>query len=188
MAHIDPLLLRNRDFAATGAWERVPIVSREGVYVLTCLDPRVDPAAFFQLNLGDACVMRNAGGRVNSEVLADLAYIGYLTDQEFKVTPDFEVAVVHHTLCGRGFLGCDEFRRGFAHLIGRDEAQVAALAVVHPEETVRVDVEKLRVATDILPATITVSGHVYDVATGLVTTVIPAAAMHADAAARAESA
>jgi hypothetical protein len=30
-----------------------------------------------------------------------------------------------------------------------------------------------------MPATITVSGHVYDVDTGLLTTVIPAAPMHA---------
>jgi carbonic anhydrase len=49
---------------------------------------------------------------------------------------------------------------------------------VHPEQTVRADVELLRSAT-ILPATITVSGHVYDVDTGLLTTVIPAAPMHA---------
>ena len=30
----------------------------------------------------------------------------------------------------------------------------------------------------VLPDTITVSGHIYDVTTGLVTTVVPAAAMH----------
>jgi carbonic anhydrase len=52
-------------------------------------------------------------------------------------------------------------------------------------EGVRADVEKLRSATDILPATITVSGHVYDVDTGLVTTVIPAAPMHGGAGTRA---
>ena len=41
------------------------------------------------------------------------------------------------------------------------------------------DVELLR-SSAVLPATITVSGHVYDVNTGLVTTIVPAAPMHAD--------
>jgi carbonic anhydrase len=56
----------------------------------------------------------------------------------------------------------------------------ATTAVVIPEQTVRADVELLRSAT-ILPATITVSGHVYDVTTGLVTTVLPAAPMYTSA-------
>jgi hypothetical protein len=38
-------------------------------------------------------------------------------------------------------------------------------------------------SSTILPATITVSGHVYDVNTGLVTTVVPAAPMPTAAAA-----
>jgi carbonic anhydrase len=46
--------------------------------VITCLDPRTDPSAFLELDLGDAMVVRNAGGRVSADVLKDLAYIGYL--------------------------------------------------------------------------------------------------------------
>ena len=41
----------------------------------------------------------------------------------------------------------------------------------------RFDVELLRSAA-VLPDTITVSGHVYDVTTGLVTTIVSAAPMH----------
>jgi hypothetical protein len=46
--------------------------------LITCLDPRTDPSAFLELKLGDAMVVRNAGGRVSADVLKDLAYIGYL--------------------------------------------------------------------------------------------------------------
>jgi hypothetical protein len=46
MAHIDPLLQRNKDFAATGARETASIVAKFAVYVITCLDPRTDPSAF----------------------------------------------------------------------------------------------------------------------------------------------
>jgi hypothetical protein len=79
MANIDPLLRRNKDFAATGAHETASIVAKYPVYVITCLDPRTDPSAFLGLELGDAMVIRNAGGRVSPGVLKDLAYIGYLS-------------------------------------------------------------------------------------------------------------
>jgi carbonic anhydrase len=162
MAHIDPLLQRNKDFAATGAHETASIVARFPVYVIACLDPRTDPSAFLGLELGDAMVIRNAGGRVSPDVLKDLAYIGYLSRTIVPGGPRF---------------ADDKFRRGFADLIGGEEAALAAEAVTDPDQTVRSDVELLRSAA-VLPDTITVSGHVYDVTTGLVTTVVPAAPMH----------
>jgi carbonic anhydrase len=177
MAHIDPLLRRNKDFAATSAHEKASILARYPVYVITCLDPRTDPSAFLGLELGDAMVIRNAGGRVSPDVLKDLAYICYLARRLVPAGPLFEVAIVHHNQCGTNFLADEEFRRGFAEIIGDDDGTLAAKAVTNPEQTVRVDVELLRSAA-VLPDTITVSGHVYDVTTGLVTTVVPAAPMH----------
>jgi carbonic anhydrase len=177
MANIDPLLRRNKDFAATGAHEKASIVAKHPVYVITCLDPRTDPSAFFELELGDAMVIRNAGGRVSPDVLKDLAYIGYLSNTVVPGGPQFEVAIVHHNQCGTHFLADEKFRRGFADLIGGGDAALAAEAVTDPEQTVRLDVDLVRSAT-VLPDTITVSGHVYDVTTGLVNTIIPAAPMH----------
>jgi carbonic anhydrase len=179
-------LERNKHFATTPARQSISIISKYPVYVITCLDPRTDPAAFLELDLGDAMVIRNAGGRISRDVLADLAYIGYLSDT--VVNPDgarFEVAVVHHTQCGTHFLADPEFRHGFAELIGGDDAVLAAEAVVDPEQTVRFDVELVRSAT-ILPPTLTVSGHVYDVTTGLITTIVPAAPMYASTSAPTE--
>jgi carbonic anhydrase len=177
MANIDPLLQRNKAFAATGEYEAASIVAKHQVYVITCLDPRTDPSALFQLKLGDAMVIRNAGGRVSPDVLKDLAYIGYLSNTLVPGGPQFEVAVVHHNQCGTHFLADEKFRRGFVELIGGDDAALAAAAVTDPEQTVRFDVELLR-STTVLPDTITISGHVYDVTTGLVSTIIPAAPMH----------
>jgi carbonic anhydrase len=177
VANIDQFLQRNKDFAAIGAHEGASIIARHQVYVITCLDPRTDPSAFLELGLGDAMVVRNAGGRVSAAVLRDLAYIGYLASALVPGGPRFEVAVVHHTQCGTHFLADDKFRRGFADLIGVDDEALARQAVTDPEQTVRTDVELLRSAA-VLPDMIAVSGHVYDVTTGLVTTIIPAAPMH----------
>src|SRR5579863_6441424 len=86
MASIDPLLRRNEDFAATGAHEGASIVAKFPVYVITCLDPRTDPSAFLGLELGDAMVIRNAGGRVSPDVLRDLAYSSYPLPAEMTAT------------------------------------------------------------------------------------------------------
>jgi hypothetical protein len=89
----------------------------------------------------------------------------------------FEVVVVHHNQCGTHFLAEPEFRHGFAQLMGvEDETALEAEAVVNPAATVKVDVD-LVLADPRLPRTITVSGHVYDVTTGLLSTVVPATPM-----------
>ena len=84
---------------------------------------------------------------------------------------------------GRGFgftglhkhsnLADDNFRRTYAERIGADESALRETAVLDPAATVAHDVALLRTAPSISPR-VTVSGHVYDVVTGLVETVLSA--------------
>src|ERR1700722_10853235 len=172
-ANFEAALERNRDFAAAGGHEGAVVFPNLGLFVITCLDPRVDPAHFLGLGLSDAMVVRNVGGRVTPEVINDVAFIGQLAE---NVLPDgslFEVAVIHHTQCGTGALVDDTFRRRYAERIGAEESTLREHAVLYPAATVSRDFERLRSAPAISPR-VAVSGHVYDVVTGLVQTVIPA--------------
>ncbi len=174
MSSFDELLRRNEAFARTGAKDRVPAIPflpNKQVYILTCIDPRVDPAQLFGLDLGDAIVARTVGGRVTPAVLQDLAWISYLHETK---TPDaewFEFAVMHHTDCGSGFFADDELRHGFAAR-GYDDAELARLAVLDPSVTVPGDVATVLQAPQV-SSRIKVAGLAYDVKTGLVTTVVP---------------
>jgi carbonic anhydrase len=161
-------LERNRAFAAAGGHHGAVVFPKLRLFVITCLDPRVDPAHFLDLRLSDAMVVRNVGGRVTPEVIEDVAFIGQLADG-----PLFEVAVIHHTQCGTGALADDNFRRRYGERIGADESTLLTRAVLDPAATVTRDVERLRHAPAISPR-VTVSGHVYDIVTGRVETVIPA--------------
>jgi carbonic anhydrase len=172
-ANIDPALERNRAFAAAGGHEGAVVFPNLGLFVVTCLDPRVDPAHFLGLGLGDAVVVRNVGGRVTREVINDVAYIGQITETIVPEGPLFEVAVIHHTQCGSAALADDAFRRRYAERIGVEESTLREHGVLDPTATVARDVGRLRSAPAI-PARVTVSGHVYDVVTGLVETVLPA--------------
>jgi carbonic anhydrase len=172
-ANVQAALQRNRAFAAGGGHHGAVVFPRLRLFVITCLDPRTDPAHFLGLGLSDAMVLRNVGGRVTPEVINDVAFIGQLAENVLPDGPLFEIAVIHHTQCGTGALADDTFRRRYAHRIGAQESTLREHAVLDPAATVTRDVKRLRSAPAISPR-VTVSGHVYDVLTGLVQTVIPA--------------
>jgi carbonic anhydrase len=174
MSNVTPLLERNRAFAATDARHntpRLPFLPHRSLYVITCIDPRTDPAEFLGLEFADAIVARAVGGRITPAVVQDVAYISYLVDAKAPDGPYFEAAIIHHTDCGSGLLADEQLRHGFADRTGYDEPMLADMPVLDPAQTVRIDVERLLSAPQISPL-ITVSGHVYDLETGLVTTIV----------------
>src|ERR1700743_3564564 len=98
-------LERNAAFAATDAHEHVPeipFIPFKQLYLITCIDPRVEPAAVLGVALGEAIVARNVGGRVTPAVIKDLAWIVHLHEAKTPQAEFFEIAVMHHTDCGSG--------------------------------------------------------------------------------------
>jgi carbonic anhydrase len=164
---IDPALERNRAFAAAGGHQGAVVMPKLNLFVITCLDPRVDPAHVLGIGLSDAIVVRNVGGRVTPEVIDDVAFISEIAETVLPEGPLLEVAVIHHTQCGAGALADDAFRRRYAERIGADESALRERAILDPAATVATDVERLRSSAAISPR-VSVSGYVYDVVTGLV--------------------
>ncbi len=176
MTRMTPLLERNEQFARD--YTPVPLGPPTAqVLIVTCLDHRVDPAIVLGVKLGEAPIIRNAGGRVTQSVIEDIAYLAFLAEQLFagQVAADrlFEVAVIHHTQCGTSLLGDPGFRHQAAGATGLSEAALEASAVVDPYVTVKADVDRL-LTSPLLSPKVSVSGHVYDIATGRVTTAIDA--------------
>lgn len=175
-SRIGPLLENNERYAKT--FTPVPLgLPAKQTIVIGCLDHRVDPAHFLGLQVGDAPVLRNAGGRVDPAVIEQIAYIAFLGRRLAggTLTPDMsvEVAVIHHNQCGTGFLADPAFRREASEAIGVDEQALLATCVDDPYATVQADVARL-LTSPLLPSGMSVSGHVYDVETGRVTTIIEA--------------
>ena len=176
MTRITPLLTRNEQFARTYTAPALGLPAAQMI-VVSCLDHRVDPAIVLGLQLGDAPVIRNAGGRVTPAVIEDISFLAFLAGQVFGAGRDggslFEVAVIHHTQCGTGFLADPGFRDQAAEATGVSAAALEASAVTDPHLSVKADVERL-LASPLIPPTVSVSGHVYDIATGRVTTTLDA--------------
>jgi carbonic anhydrase len=173
---MSPLLERNERFTRDYTAMSLGMPTAQ-LMIVTCLDHRVDPAIFLGLRLGDAPVIRNAGGRVTPAVIDDIAYLAFLAEQLFgsqiAAGSLFEVAVIHHTQCGTGFLADPGFRHRAAAATGLTEAALEASAVADPHATARTDVERL-LSSPLISPKVSVSGHVYDVATGRVTTELDA--------------
>jgi carbonic anhydrase len=170
-------LERNEQFAATDAKNdvpEIPFIPFQQLYLITCIDPRVEPSAVLGARLGEAIIARNVGGRVTPSVIKDLAWICHLHENK---TPDagwFEVAVIHHTDCGSGLFADDELRHGYAARGGYDEQTAAAMAVLDPARTVREDVALLAAAPELASSrhNLRIGGYSYDLKTGLVTAVV----------------
>ena len=166
MSKMTPLLERNEQFARTYTPTALGLPTAQ-VLLVTCLDHRVNPSIVLGLELGDAPVIRNAGGRVTPAVIDDIAFLAFLAEQLFggqdAADTLFEVAVIHHTQCATGFLAAP----------GLADAALAASVVADPHATVQADVERL-LTSPLLTPKVSVSGHVYAIATGRLTTAVDA--------------
>jgi carbonic anhydrase len=171
-----PLLLRNEQFAADYSPAALGPPAAQTV-IVTCLDHRIDPAITLGLRLGDAPVIRNAGGRVTPAVVEDIAFLAHLAGLLFggggSDASLFEVAIIHHTMCGTSNLADPGFRQQTAAATGLDEDTLAAAAVADPYATVKIDVERL-LRSPLMSPRVSVSGHVYDIATGHLSTTVEA--------------
>ena len=160
------LVRRNAAFAATGAFAGLPFPTSETLQVLGCVDSRVDPSDILGLELGEAVVMRNIGGRVTPAALRSWALLGRLSQGQ---PPGGHLVILHHTDCGITRLaGYPDQLAAFFEI---PEGELAGKAVADPYAAVRIDAALARQA---LPPGRLVSGLVYDVATGLIEVVDPA--------------
>jgi len=160
------LVRRNAAFAATGAFAGLPFPTSETLQVLGCVDSRVDPSDILGLELGEAVVMRNIGGRVTPAALRSWALLGRLSQGQ---PPGGHLVILHHTDCGITRLA--DYPGQLAAFFEIPEGELAGKAVADPYAAVRIDAALARQA---LPPGRLVSGLVYDVATGLIQIVDPA--------------
>lgn len=174
MSNTTTLVDRNRQFASDFTAGELPILPKLRTVVLTCGDARVDPAYVLGLELGDAVVIRNNGGRVTREVVHEIAALSFMVAKMDGAEPGpFELIIMQHTQCGAERFADPDFQQMLKEQIGVD---VSAIAITDHEESLREDVERLRNAPEI-PGHIVVSGFIYDVQHGNLREVVAPAAL-----------
>lgn len=167
MSELEKMIQANEDFAAVfdrGDLESPPA---RGVAVLTCIDARLDPAKILGLGIGDAHVVRNAGGRATDDAIRSLVISSWLLGTR-------EFTVIHHTDCGMTMFTDDVLHGMIKDGTGQDVSAWEFLTFSDIDQSVRDDVDQLR-GLDMLPDGVSVSGYVYDVRSGRLKEVVPPA-------------
>jgi carbonic anhydrase len=164
MSATDELLRNNQAFAEAFDDGGVPAAPAKKVAVIACMDARVNPYPILGLELGDAHVIRNAGGVVTDDEIRSLAISQRLLGTE-------EVILIHHTECGMLTFSDDDFRRRIREDTGV-EPHWSAEAFDDLEEDVRRSIERIE-SSPFIPNKDSIRGFVYDVKTGALDEVKP---------------
>jgi len=127
-----------------------------GIAILACMDARIDVEDALGLRVGDAHIIRNAGGFATQDAIRSL-----VVSQQLLGTR--EILVIAHTGCG--LHGADEaVIRGRVSATTHHETDLVFGAFADLEAMVREQVRVLRGRPDLLR--VPIHGLIYDVATG----------------------
>jgi carbonic anhydrase len=111
VAVIDHLLHSNTEYIKTFPGPR-PKEPKLRTTVIECMDSRIDTFGALGLDIGDAHIIRNAGGMITDDVLRSLAI-------SQRALGTREVVVLHHTDCGMTGFDDAQFRADLAAETGR---------------------------------------------------------------------
>ena len=164
MSVIDELVEANARYAETFDQGDVPMPPARQVAIVTCMDARLHPEKFLGLDVGDAHVIRNAGGRVSDDALRSLIISNQLLGTQ-------AYAVIHHTDCAMLTFSNEDLRGKLARG-GAAADDIDFLTFSDNEQSVREDVDAIR-NSPFLPEGIPVAGYIYDVSNGRLQEVVP---------------
>jgi carbonic anhydrase len=150
MTQIAHLLAANQGYAAARANAADPRPSQH-MAIVTCMDARIDVFAVLGLHLGEAHVIRNAGGRVTDDVLRSLALSSHVLGVH-------TVVVMQHTKCGLAGVTDEELQR----VTGAD---LGFFPIDDHAAALQEDIDLL-VATPYLNPLNEIAGFIYDVESG----------------------
>jgi carbonic anhydrase len=148
----------NDAYASSFSKGDLPMPPARHVAVLTCMDARLHPSRFLGLELGDAHVIRNAGGRASDDAIRSLA----ISQQLLGTTA---VVVIHHTDCGMLTFSNEDLRKKLKQELNADAEDIDFLPFKNLEKSVRDDVATIK-NSPLLLKNIEVSGCIYDVKSG----------------------
>lgn len=113
MNSADDLLAANDRYAADFPFSDMPAKPTGKLIIVTCMDTRLEPLASLGLQVGEAHVVRNAGGVVTDDVLRSV-----LISQRYLGTE--HVAIIQHTDCGMMKIDEQQARAEIAAAAGVD--------------------------------------------------------------------
>lgn len=156
MSVTDQLLKNNHEYAASYAGD-LPLPPKLKLAVVSCMDSRLDTFAMLGLDLGDAHIVRNAGGVVTDDVIRSLV----ISQRKLGTR---EIVLVHHTDCGALTFTDDQLRNQLLDETGLKPTW-SPESFRDLDDDLRQSIERVR-RNPFLVDTTQVRGFVFDVHSG----------------------
>ncbi|HFI0151360.1 TPA: beta-class carbonic anhydrase [Streptococcus suis] len=164
MSYFQNFMKANKAYVDLHGDYHLPLRPKTKVAIVTCMDSRLHVAQALGLALGDAHILRNAGGRVTEDMIRSLV----ISQQQLGTR---EIVVLHHTDCGAQTFTNEDFAAQLKRDLQVDVSGQDFLPFTDVEESVREDIALLK-QSPLIPDDVEISGAVYDVDTGRMTEVI----------------
>jgi len=166
MSVTDTLLENARSYGEAFDKGHLPMPPALHLAVVACMDARLNLYGLLGLREGDAHVIRNAGGVITEDEVRSLVISQRLLGTR-------EIILIHHTDCGMLTFTDDAFKRQIQDEVGI-KPPWSAESFPELDEDVRQSIGRI-LASPFVPVKDSVRGFVFDVATGLLDEVLPAA-------------
>jgi carbonic anhydrase len=157
MEPISDALAHNAAYAREHGIGHLPTEPQQHLAIVTCMDSRLDLFGALGLELGQAHIIRNAGGIATDDVVRSLI----LSQRKLGTN---RIMLIHHTHCGLHGLDEDALRTEIADETGQ-ATDLRFGSFSDPASSVRATAARL--ATEPALGTIELRGFLFDVDTGL---------------------
>jgi carbonic anhydrase len=157
MSTTDDLLKNNVSFAQSFDKGDLPLPPAKKIAIVACMDARLNPYPILGLELGDAHVIRNAGGVITDDEIRSLAISQHLLGTE-------EIMLIHHTDCGMLTFNDQEFADKLEAETGQ-RPQWEARSFPDLGQDVRDSIQRIK-DSPFIPNTDSVRGFIYDTKSG----------------------
>ncbi len=158
MSEFENIKKANNEFVQSFKQGSLPTPPGRKIAVVTCMDARIDPAQALGLKIGDAHVIRNAGGLTTEDAIRSLII-------SYKLLGTKEFYVVGHTDCGMLTFQNEGLQNTLKHDTGHDAAGIDFLPFSDLRENLRKQVDTIR-SHPLIPRDIPVHGLIYHVESG----------------------
>jgi carbonic anhydrase len=156
---IDDALRANENYGRGFQSAHLAAPPARKIAIVACMDARLALEPMLGLKIGDAHIVRNAGGIVTEDVVRSL-----IISQQLLGTR--EVMIINHTDCGMLTFDDDALRARLVQSSGKLAVAPARFyAFPNLEQNVREQIHKLK-SHPWIPQQITARGFVYDVRSG----------------------
>ncbi len=153
------LLEANRAYAEAHGTSHFDGIAHAGVAMVTCMDSRIEPLKMIGLNLGDAKILRNPGGRVTDATLVALVLSVSLLNVK-------RILLVQHTRCAMASSTEDQMHASLSEFSGTDTTWMSLGTITDQEKTLRADIHRVT-SHPLIPDSVEVGAFIYNVDTGI---------------------